>query len=89
MLVALSSGTLGWLGLYLRNRNATTSSVLAASPSVLAHNAADILSSQDDILTELEQLLTPEQIDQFVTRVSTDPAETLRDTAVDLFGHKQ
>lgn len=92
ILVAISSGVLGWMGSYLRNWSAGSSSVMAAGPSLLnptLTESEDILLSHDELVLHLQSHMSIDEIDQLMQAVDRGGQATLWDTMVVQFGDQK
>lgn len=90
-IVATSSATLGWLGVYLWNRDAGSASALAASPSAIAQSSvySDILWDQEDVIVGLERVMSSLELDEFLHTIQHNPSDSLWDALVQMFGEQQ
>lgn len=92
VVVGISSGVIGWLWSYLRNRWITGSSALAAGPWMIPHAFAqsdDVLLSHTELKEVMAEVMTPNDVDTFFTFIDTNSSATLWDTMVNLFGEHQ
>ncbi len=92
VVVAVSSGVLGWMGSYLWNRWLAPSTTLAAWPHLLAVPSlthADVLFDSDELVTQMESVMSSQDIQLFAQVLQDDPSATLWDTFVDTFWSTQ